>query len=103
MGSARAKVKDLDRVVCRQDGESDDGGDGRKGGISVTEIGPRLGTVCEPYILPLFHSVSREEMMGQNVTWLCKVRLTASTVNVTGETLVLNKNFASIKQGFCQH
>ena len=26
-----------------------------------------------------------------------------NTVDVTGETLVLNKNFASKKQGICQH
>ena len=29
--------------------------------------------------------------------------LVAYTVNATGETLVLNKDFPSIKQGFCQH
>jgi len=26
-----------------------------------------------------------------------------NTVNVTGESLVLNKNFPGIKHGFCQH
>ena len=34
---------------------------------------------------------------------VARVSFGTDSVNVTGETLVLNKNFASIKQGFCQH
>ena len=39
--------------------------------ISFNEIGQRLSSECEPYILPLFQPL-KEEVIGKNVSWLCK-------------------------------
>ena len=41
----------------------------------------------------------------QFITWVCTFNISLGsryTVNVTGETLVLNKGFPSMKREFCQ-
>ena len=40
--------------------------------VQLSDISHKFTDECEPYIIPLFESSNVEEMMGKNISWLCK-------------------------------
>ena len=40
--------------------------------VQLSDISHKFADECEPYIIPLFESSNVEEMMGKNISWLCK-------------------------------
>ena len=64
------RIMDLDSLFCRKDDNK----------IPLDGISQKMASECEPYILPLFETLT-EKMMGKNVSWLCKA-LGSSDVDI---------------------
>ena len=62
--SSRVLLRDESRIFCRPE-------DGRDAMLVTVRQMSQFEPECEPYILPLFPS-EQQEMMGKNVSWLCK-------------------------------
>ena len=84
------KVVDMKQIHCRTDSATTSnnrrGSDSRNEGekkkvnsnnnnnniVQLSDISYKFADECEPYIIPLFESSNVEEMMGKNISWLCK-------------------------------
>ena len=74
--SRAIKVVDMKHIYCRTDSTtSNNEGEKKKLNnniVLLSDISHKFADECEPYIIPLFESSNVEEMMGKNISWLCK-------------------------------
>ena len=66
----------MKQICCRTDSTTNSN-DGEKKKLNnnivlLSDISYKFADECEPYIIPLFISSNVDEMMGKNISWLCK-------------------------------
>ena len=76
--SKSIKVVDIQHIYCRTDSDTTRAIEGEKKKLNknnivlLSDISHKFADECEPYIIPLFISSNVDEMMGKNISWLCK-------------------------------
>ena len=70
--SKSIKVVDMKQIYCRTDGTESEKKKLNNNIVLLSDISHKFADECEPYIIPLFESSNVEEMMGKNISWLCK-------------------------------
>ena len=70
--SKSIKVVDIQQIYCRTDSSEGEKKKLNNNIVLLSDISHKFGEECEPYIIPLFESSNVEEMMGENISWLCK-------------------------------